>query len=210
MDNQTRLSKEIAHQNARKLLTEQFYWSEIDEFSPFGSDDGSDAFYGFKEWRKSNLKTSPVKYVEQLIQSWHMPEFDLYSIDTTKIKNYLTQETKADGMEEQMPALKEQMKKMAEDAGKKFDEEQFNQIMKMSTSGMGSRYLLGQDNAIIATGFGQFVLEGRIDKDIQELTKISLQRQLLPILLDSWDSSNKVYRAEVLNNMLQKIDKMNN
>ncbi len=209
MDNFTRLSKETAHPNAKKILAEDFYWSEADEFSPFGNDDGFDAFYGFKEWRKTNLNISPLKYIEQLIQSWGMPKFDLYSLDTSKIKTYLNQDTKVDGMEDQMPALREQMKKMAEDAGKKFDEEEFNQIMKMSSSGMGSRYLLGQDNAIIATGFGQFILEGRIDDDIKALTKISLQRQLLPILLDRWDDSNKVYRAEVLNNMLKKLEQMN-
>lgn len=36
------------------------------------------------------------------------------------------------------------------------------------------------DDAIIATGFGQYLLEGKIDKDILELSKIALKRQLIP------------------------------
>ena len=38
----SRLSVSIAHPKAIALLTEDFYWSEADEFSPFGNDDGND------------------------------------------------------------------------------------------------------------------------------------------------------------------------
>jgi uncharacterized protein YfeS len=48
------LSPDTSHPNARKLLTEDFYWSSIEETGPFGSDDGSDCFYGFVEWRMEN------------------------------------------------------------------------------------------------------------------------------------------------------------
>lgn len=39
--------KEIAHPDALQLLKEDFFWDTSDEFAPFGSDEGSDAFSKF-------------------------------------------------------------------------------------------------------------------------------------------------------------------
>lgn len=50
MDNYD-LSPGSAHPKARHTLTEEFYWSSINESGPFGSDDGSDAFDGLY-WQK--------------------------------------------------------------------------------------------------------------------------------------------------------------
>ncbi|HSV11878.1 MAG TPA: hypothetical protein VLI68_13975, partial [Hanamia sp.] len=35
-----------ANPKAQALMTDEFYWSPIEETAPFGSDDGSDAAYG--------------------------------------------------------------------------------------------------------------------------------------------------------------------
>jgi uncharacterized protein YfeS len=71
------LSPETAHPRAKELMNEDFYWSPVEETGPFGSDDGSDAFYGFLEWREGNKATSPVVYIKELIKDWGYPPFDL-------------------------------------------------------------------------------------------------------------------------------------
>lgn len=60
MDNYD-LTPETAHPKAKKILTKEFYWSPIEESGPFGSDDGSDAIYGFRQWRAKNQAISPLK-----------------------------------------------------------------------------------------------------------------------------------------------------
>ena len=79
----------------------------------------------------------------------------------------------------------------------------------ISSSLIGERALTGQDNAIIAVGFGQFVLEGKIDEDIKALTKTALKRELLPSCIEMWDGEYKKTRTEQLTKMLATVDKMN-
>lgn len=78
----------------------------------------------------------------------------------------------------------------------------------MSSRSMGGTYLYSQDNAVIAIGFGQFVLEGKIDRDIAELVKITIQRELLPILMTRFDENVQKERKERLNQMLSDLKKM--
>lgn len=193
-------------EEARMLLSRDFYWSPIDEFSPFGNDDGSDAFYYFKEWRIENKFSSPVAFLNQLIDEWGYPKFDLTELNEREIEKYL--ETKGDGIDSQIPMVREHFKKMSEDAGKEFDEEQFQKIIAMASENMGGTYLLSQDNAIIAIGFGQFILEGRIDKDIAELTRIAITRELLPILLNRYEERFQKERKEMFKQMLSDLSKM--
>ncbi len=173
MDNSTEqlgyyeLTPETAHPNARKLMTEEFYWSPIEESGPFGSDDGSDAFYGFRQWRQSNPKLSPTVFLNELIESWDYPAFDLNEMNEENLKRYV------------------------------------------SSSVIGAMTLTGHDNAIIAVGFGQFVLEGKIDEDIKGLTKIAINRELLPVIIGLWDDEYKKTRIEHLTKMLLVVEKMN-
>jgi uncharacterized protein YfeS len=203
------LSPETAHAKARELLTEDFYWSPIEESGPFGSDDGSDAFYGFQEWRTINKNISPLEYLKELIDEWEFPPFDIYTLDTVKINDYLTGNDKIDNsaIQSQIPAMKEHFREMVERDGQKFDEALFNQMFNAATGDMGGTYLLGIDNAIIAVGFGQLVLEGTIDNDLRVLTKIALQRELSPILTDRWGDCHTT-RIELLNKMISVIEKI--
>ena len=211
MDNYE-LTPETAHPKAKKLLTEEFYWSPIEESGPFGSDDGSDAFYGFRQWRQNNKTVSPTVYLKELIDGWGYPPFDWNEMGTTKISQYISAKTQRDNseIEKHIPAMLEHFKSMGDSSGKQFDEAQLREIIMASTSSsMGGTFLLGLDNAIIAVGFGQFVLEGKIDEDIKTLTKTAINRELLPILIDRWDGEYNKTRKEQLTKMLASIDKMN-
>ena len=203
------ITPETAHPKAKALLSEEFFWSGIEETGPFGSDDGSDAFYGFRDWRKSNPQESPVKFLDALLSEWDFPAFNLSELDTGNISKYLSQKTES-ASNPVSPEVIEHFKKMAEAEGKPFDEEQFKQMMTGVSSSMGSTFLLAQDNAIIAIGFGQFVLEGKIDEDIKSLTKIAINRELLPLLINRWEEPYRLTRIEQLNQMRLAVDGMNN
>jgi len=43
-----------AHPRARELMTEEIFWDCADEAGPFGSDEGSTAYYEWRDWRKDN------------------------------------------------------------------------------------------------------------------------------------------------------------
>ena len=45
---------ETAHPRARELMVETFFWDCVDERAPFGSDEGSDAYYEWRSWREAN------------------------------------------------------------------------------------------------------------------------------------------------------------
>ena len=208
MDN-FELSPESAHPKAKEILTEDFYWSPIDESAPFGSDDGSDAFFEFRHWRQANSKQSPTKFLEVLFKGWQYPNFDIYQLDPGYIQSYLTSNEKGDTslLSAHIPQMKKHFEEMAKSAGKEFDEAQFYEILELSSKGMGYTYLRGFDNAIIAVGFGQLVLEGKIDDDIKSLTRIALTREQLPIMLERW-GEHQAIRKEMLVKMLADLDKI--
>jgi uncharacterized protein YfeS len=207
------ITPETAHPKAKKLLKEEFYWSPIEETAPFGSDDGFDAFYGFRDWRQNNRNSSTIVYLKELIDRWGFPPFDWNEMDTKKIEQYISTKTKMEDtvLEKMMPVLLEQNKSMSASSGTQIDEAKLKELFIAISSNMGASYLLGIDNAIIAVGFGQFVLEGKIDEDIKSLTKKAIKRELLPILMDSWDPSDYAKtRKSQLKKMLAVLDKMNN
>jgi uncharacterized protein YfeS len=45
---------ELAHPRARELLVEEFFWDCADEEAPFGSDEGHDAYFEYREWRQKH------------------------------------------------------------------------------------------------------------------------------------------------------------
>lgn len=200
---------ESAHPNARSLMTDEFYFSSIEETGPFGSDDGFDAAYGFREWRLLNKTTSPERYLKDLIESWHYPFFDYHEMDTSKIKEYINQrmELSESDMQQQINILKEMSKNSPDTSKKELDDQQLSEMIISSSQGMNGIYLLGQDNAIIGIGFAQFVLEGRIDEDFKSLTIIAIRRQLLPLMINRYDDNYRKLRKRQLTKMLDVINK---
>ena len=199
-----------AHSQAQALMTEEFYWSPIEETAPFGNDDGWDAAYGFRQWRFLNKTTSPVTYLRDLIQNWQYPIFDYNEMDTIKIKEYITRKANLDEatIQQQIQALKD-INKNSPDTSMKLDDTQLREVIILSSNSMGGRYLLGQDNAIIGTGFAQFVLEGHMDNDIKRLTITAIKRQLLPLLIDRYDDNYRDYRKQQLSKLLEVVNKVN-
>jgi len=53
------IDKNYAHERARELVPEEFFWSCVDELAPFGSDEGDMALAEFRRWKKE-YPTSPI------------------------------------------------------------------------------------------------------------------------------------------------------
>ena len=198
-----------ANPKAQALMTDEFYWSPIEETAPFGSDDGSGAAYGFRQWRLLNKTTSPETYLKDLIARWQYPFFDYNEMDTTKIKEYLNykKELSETDIQQQIKTLKDLNKDLPDAYINKLDDKQLREFITSSSTGMGGLYLLGQDNAIIGIGFAQFVLEGRIDNDIKSLTIIAIKRQMLPLFINRYDDNYRDKRKQQLTKMLEVINK---
>jgi uncharacterized protein YfeS len=203
-------SLKTAHPNAQALMAAGFYWSPVEEAAPFGSDAGSDAAYGFREWRLQNKNASPVAYLNELVQRWQFPFFDYNEMDTLKIKDYISSGTPLDEatIQQYMQIMKEGNKKSPDSRTKELDDKQLRDIIISTSSQMGSTYLLDQDNAIIGIGFAQFVLEGKIDSDMKEVTMKAISRQLLPILINQYGKEYQELRKEQLTKMLEVIKKV--
>lgn len=107
---------ETAHSRARELMVEDFFWDCIDELAPFGSDEGNDAYYEWRQWREENENAPLVacfswilmdrlnEYNESLTtdecisndikdprNAFLADEYDIFTLDTTIIASALGQ-----------------------------------------------------------------------------------------------------------------------
>lgn len=78
-----------AHPNAQRLMKDEFFFSVIEETAPFGSDDGADAYAGFKDWRPMHRSESPVRFLQYQFERWEYPLFDFHETSFEKLKPYL-------------------------------------------------------------------------------------------------------------------------
>src|SRR5688572_20730128 len=67
-----RLSKKTAHPKAAQLFSDEWFWNVADDLSPFGNDDGNNAFYIFKDWRGMNASAEPARFLDVLEERWEM------------------------------------------------------------------------------------------------------------------------------------------
>lgn len=58
---------ETAHPRARELMAEPFLWDCLDEESPFGSDEGHEAYYEFRAWRQRHPKSKLVECFDWIL-----------------------------------------------------------------------------------------------------------------------------------------------
>jgi len=68
---------ENANPNAKKIMTNEFYYDIINEFAPFGNDVGNDTFYLYADWKKKNANESAEKFLKQELRELGQQNFDL-------------------------------------------------------------------------------------------------------------------------------------
>jgi uncharacterized protein YfeS len=105
-----------AHKRARELMAEPIFWDCADEAAPFGSDEGFDAYYDWRDWREENasapltdclnwicdgqlskytMDLASDKQVELDVESpdgaFLANQYDIFTLDTTIIATGLGQ-----------------------------------------------------------------------------------------------------------------------
>ena len=155
-----------AHPNAQRLMPDEFFYSVIDGFAPFGDDDSWETFMAFKDWLSEHTKGNKIEFIENQLDYFGYSRFDLRTQDFNVLKEYI------------------------------------------QSNSLGMRYLLGTDQVIIATAFGQLYLQGLIDLNLRALAKVAIQRQLLPEMVEMY-KEHKVDREKSLNKLLKVISPNN-
>ncbi len=195
-----------AHRNAQVLMDEEFYWSPIAQSGPFGNDEGSEAAYSFERWRRTNSSRSPMHFLHDLIVTWEYPYFDLHELDTAKIGAYVADKDHLN--EKEIETAMALLKARSDSSVSNLTDEELRDLVVHTAGGMGGDFLIGQDNAIIGTAFAQLALEGTIDEELKQLTAIALQRELLPMLLNTFERSYLETRAGQLTKMREVLGKV--
>lgn len=77
--------KGMAHPKAVALLKAPYFWDNFDEYAPFGSDNGFDAFYAFKNWRQENPGDTALRFIPELEHLWAFRFHHLWNLSTPKI-----------------------------------------------------------------------------------------------------------------------------
>lgn len=132
---------ESAHSRARELMREPLFWDCVDEAAPFGSDEGHDAYYEWRDWRSRNPDAPLTDCFDWILDG------DLYAYNETLAS--------ADQVEADLANP---------------DEALFSDLFDMFTL----------DTTIIATGLGQLMDEGKIDKDAKPFIHVAIKRQRNP------------------------------
>jgi uncharacterized protein YfeS len=77
---------ETAHPRARELMREPLFWDCVDEAAPFGSDEGSDAYYEWRSWRNANPNT-PLTHCFDWILDGNLDAYDDMLVSDSQIEN---------------------------------------------------------------------------------------------------------------------------
>ncbi len=90
---------ETAHPRARELMREPLFWNCVDESTPFGSDEGNDAYYEWRSWRESHPGSSLTDCFSWILNGqlcdfaldYESDDWDPFTLDTTIIATGLGQ-----------------------------------------------------------------------------------------------------------------------
>src|SRR5215208_4691936 len=69
-DSQWELAPDHAHPKARLALTSAFFWSCIDDNTPFGNDNGAGTLSFYREWRATHLSEPANDFLTALFHDW--------------------------------------------------------------------------------------------------------------------------------------------
>lgn len=87
------IQKEYAHPRAIELIPEEFFWDCVDEFAPFGSDEGDMALSEYRQWRADN-PDAPLKeclqWVIESVGEMDFQEYDRSILNKDLIKKQLS------------------------------------------------------------------------------------------------------------------------
>lgn len=155
LEDNTLFYGEIPHRRAVEIADYEFFWDNLNELAPFGSEEGYIAFTELAQWMRNNPQVPMIEYVKWVLECWdiNFEDFDDSIIEPENIC------------------------KIINDLD--FDEE-----------------LMMLDVTIIASGFGQLVLKGRIDENVKNVIHLSLLRQMNSYVLDAFLGAEEEMKYE--------------
>jgi uncharacterized protein YfeS len=74
------LEIEWAHEDARRLMDDPFFWSPIDELAPFGNDTGADVLEDYRRWARRRAPSTGLEMLRTLLQEWGTADDDAATI----------------------------------------------------------------------------------------------------------------------------------
>jgi len=193
---------------AKALLTDSFFWSREELTSPFGWAGARETALTYVKWRDTSKTANVVTLLEHSYTANLYPPFDWHETNAHKIQAYLNSL-----MHSTMPQVQHSRKSneqlVKDQGGEKLSREAFEaEVQKyMTVEGLG--FLQAQDNAFITVCFMQFIMDGKVDAELQALTVAALKRQMLPVCLSKFNDTYKVTRKMQLQKILDAVNKMN-
>jgi uncharacterized protein YfeS len=85
---------ELAHQRARELLVEDFFWDCTDEEALFGSDEGHDAYFEYRSWRTANPQAPLVDCLAWILED-RLDEYTLHLCSEERVRADLAEPDEA-------------------------------------------------------------------------------------------------------------------
>ncbi|MCO8249983.1 MolR family transcriptional regulator [Comamonas thiooxydans] len=70
------LARETSHPTFARIAAQDFYYDGGDDFSPFGSDDGSDTLAALEEWYQEQTggkSAKTLRFLHQQLSDWDLP-----------------------------------------------------------------------------------------------------------------------------------------
>jgi len=197
-----------ANPKARALLTDPFFWSRDELTSPFGCAGGGETAKFYVKWRDTSKTANAVTLLEHSYTASLFPPFNWHETDARKIRLYLTSL-----MHSKVPYiqhLRESDEKLVkEQGGEKLSKAAYEAEVQKYMDVDGLSFLQAQDNGFVTICFMQFIMDGKVDADLQALTIAAVKRQMLPICLSKFNDEYKVTRKMLLQKILDAVNKMN-
>lgn len=78
-----------AHPNAAALMADSFYWSNSDENSPFGNDNGADTLSRFRKWIPQHQDEKPEVFIKEVCESFQAPFREWNEINPSDLNTIL-------------------------------------------------------------------------------------------------------------------------
>ncbi|WP_106520908.1 hypothetical protein [Taibaiella chishuiensis] len=165
------------HPKAKEILKDEFYWDLTNPNSPFSINRISNSFQEFEEWRREHSSEDAIDFLPVWDENGFI--FDRDKTDVQSIENFCDMHYQ---YQKQMLQQYFEMMKSA-NIGDQLSEEEQNEGIEETARQQGITMLKEQDDKIISAGFGQFILEGKIDSALKIATEKAIERQLNPFVI---------------------------
>lgn len=77
---------EIPHRRAVEIADYEFFWDNLNELAPFGSEEGYISFMELSEWLRNNPRSPMIEYVKWVLDCWDI-KFEDFNDDIIEVEN---------------------------------------------------------------------------------------------------------------------------